>query len=161
MTAPDMCGMTTAQSWPKVGPKSPKVSPNEGPKWAQSRPKVDQKSAQSRPRGGPKLAQGRPQVGLKLAPGQPQVGPESAQDTCGMTAVIPQVWDDRPVRPDLSSHLKQRYDLFVIVASFCQLGVTVRPGRSWLRQAGAVSARPWRGFLAALLLSPSRCLFYA
>ena len=26
-----------------------------------------------------------------------------------MTAVIPQVWDDRPVRPDLSSHLKMRY----------------------------------------------------
>ena len=28
-----------------------------------------------------------------------------------MTAVIPQVWDDRPVRPDLSSHLKQRYEI--------------------------------------------------
>ena len=28
-----------------------------------------------------------------------------------MTAVIPQVWDDSPVRPDLSSHLKQRYAL--------------------------------------------------
>ena len=51
------------------------------------------------------LGPGRPQVG----PSWLRVGPESAEDTCGMTAIIPQAWDDGPVRPDLSSHLKQRY----------------------------------------------------
>ena len=32
MTAPDKCGMTTAQSWPKVGPKSPQSRSQNNPK---------------------------------------------------------------------------------------------------------------------------------
>ena len=81
MTAPDKCGMTTAQSWPKVGPKSPKVSPKVGPKWAQSRskvksqPKVGQKSAKSRPKVGPKSAKSRPKVGQKSV----LIGPKTRQ----------------------------------------------------------------------------------
>ena len=50
----------------------------------------------------------------QVDPKSARVGPESAQDTCRMTAVIPQVWDDSTVRLGLSSHLKQRYAFGVL-----------------------------------------------
>ena len=42
---------------------------------AQSRPKVGPKSVQSRPKVGPKLAPSRPRVGPELAQSRPRVGP--------------------------------------------------------------------------------------
>ena len=77
-----------------------------GPKWVQNGRQVlriDPRACR-----GHCLASGTGPA-AQVDPKSAQVGPESAQDTCGMTAVIPQVWDDSPVRPDLSSHLKQRY----------------------------------------------------
>ena len=122
MTAPGKCGMTAArsqpkvspksvQAWPKVGQESPQSRPKVGQKSAQSRPKVGQKSAKSRPKAGQRPAQSRFKVSQKSSQSRPQVGPGHLWDD----AVIPQVWDDRPVRPGRSSHLKMRYGSRVLI----------------------------------------------
>ena len=94
------CGNVTMFKSQKVGPApNHQKWPEMGPEWSPG--------PENRPPGMP-----RPFSRLwdrSRGPGRPQVGPESAQDACGMTAIIPQVWDDSPVRLDLSSHIKQRY----------------------------------------------------